>query len=332
MTRDDPVSRIATSDWRHDARWAYVLVILAALFWAGNMVLGRALRNQVGPFTLAAGRVAVASLVYLPLLLRLPLPERRLGRPRGTAGSEWPWLLGMALLGIVGCPVTLYLALHYTTASSTSMINGSGPLITAFLAAWLLRTRLSRGELVGAILSLFGVLLVIGGKESSAAGGFTPEWRARVIGDVIMVVNVIMWGLYSVMSRVVTRNRAAIWATTFSTWFALPLLVPAAALEWRQMPPTITVTVVLAILYIGVFATCLGNLAWNEGVRRVGPAGAMAFYNMLPVFGVALGALFLHERLAPIQFLGGGLIVTGGLLAALWARGPAPEPVQPSPA
>jgi drug/metabolite transporter (DMT)-like permease len=287
------------------------------------MVLGRALRNQVGPFTLSAGRVLTASLVYLPLLLRLPPPERRLGR-------EWPWLLGMALLGIVGCPVTLYLALHYTTASSTSMINGFGPLITAFLAAWLLHTRLTRGQLAGAILSMFGVLLVIGGKESGAQAGMTPEWRDQIIGDLIMVVNVIMWGLYSIMSRVVTRRRAAIWAVTFSTWFAVPFLVPAAALEWRQTPPTITVQVVLAILWIGVFATCLGNLAWNEGVRRVGPVGANAFYNMLPVFGVALGALFLGERLAPVQFLGGGLIIAGGLLAALWARDPAPVQVQPS--
>mgnify|MGYP000860477433 CR=1 FL=1 len=323
MTQPLDASRSAAPDWRLHARWAYILVILATLFWAGNMVLGRALRDQIGPFTLAAGRVAIASLVYLPLMLRLSPSERR-------AGREWPWLLGMALLGIVGCPVTLYLALRYTTASSTAMITGSGPLITVFMAAWLLRTRLTRGELAGAILSLLGVLLVIGGKESSAAGGAAPEWGDRVIGDLIMIVNVIMWGLYSVMSRVVTRNRPAIWATAFSTWFALPFLVPAAALEWRQTPPAITVSVVLAILYIGIFATFIGNLAWNEGVRRLGPGGAMAFYNMLPVFGVLLGALFLQERLAPVQFLGGGLIVAGGLLAALWARNPAPQAIRPS--
>ncbi len=59
---------------------------------------------------------------------------------------------------------------------------------------------------------------------------------------------------------------------------------------------------------------------WNEGVRRLGPDGAMAFYNMLPVFGALLGALFLGERMAAVQFLGGGLIIAGGLVAALWAH------------
>ena len=73
-------------------------------------------------------------------------------------------------------------------------------------------------------------------------------------------------------------------------------------------------------LYIGVFSTCLAYLAWNEGVRRVGPDGAMAFYNMLPVFGVLMGALFLGERMTAGQWLGGGLIIAGGLVAALWAH------------
>ena len=228
MTQTLDASSPAAPDWQSHALWAYALVILSTLFLPVNMVLGRALRDQVGPFTLAAGRVAIASLVYLPLMLRMPPSERR-------AGREWPWLLGMALLGIVGCPVTLYLALLYTTASSTSRITGSGPLITVFMAAWLLRTRLTRGELAGAVLSLLGVLFVIGGKESSAVGGATPEWGDRIIGDLIMIGNVIMWGLYSVMSRVVTRNRAAIWATAYSTWFALPFLIPGAALEWRQV-------------------------------------------------------------------------------------------------
>ena len=94
----------------------------------------------------------------------------------------------------------------------------------------------------------------------------------------------------------------------------------AAALEWRVTPPTVNVALVLAVLYMGVFATCVAYMAWNEGVRRVGPDGAMAFYNMLPVFGMLLGALFLGERMTRVQFLGGGLIIAGGLVAALWTH------------
>jgi drug/metabolite transporter (DMT)-like permease len=59
---------------------------------------------------------------------------------------------------------------------------------------------------------------------------------------------------------------------------------------------------------------------WNEGVRRVGPEGAMAFYNMLPVFGVLLAAIFLGEQVVAGQWLGGSLIIAGALVAALWGR------------
>lgn len=295
--------------WGHPA-WAYIFVLMATLFWGGNVTLGRALRFSAGPFTIAAGRMCVASLVFLFLILSLPPAERRLGR-------EWPWLLGMSLLGMVGCPVTLYLALRFTTATSTSLINGTGPLVTAVLAALLLRTRLTRSQFTGAILSLLGVLLVISGGEGRKLSEFTLNQ-----GGLIMLTNVIMWGLYSVMSRVITRNRSALWATAYSTWFAAPMLGLAAALEWRQAPPTVNLRLMLGVLYIGVFATCLAYLAWNEGVRRVGPDGAMAFYNMLPVFGALLGALFLGERMVANQWLGGGLIILGGLVAALWAHRP----------
>ncbi len=298
--------------WRHDPRWAYIFVNLATLFWAGNVTLGRALRDQVGPFTLAAARVSIAALLFLLLLRHRPPEEHRPGR-------AWPWLLGMAITGVAGFPVLLYLALRYTTASNASLINGTGPLMTALLAGWLLRDRLTRGQLAGALLSLIGVLLVVGGGPTGVRNGFTLN-----PGDLIMVANVALWGLYSIMSRIVTRARSTVWATTFSAWFALPFLLPAAVLEWRQTPPSLTGPVLLAMLYIGVFAAFLAFLAWNEGVRRVGPSGAMAFYNMLPVFGALLAALFLGERLAPGQLMGGALVIVGGLLAALWKRASSP--------
>ena len=75
----------------------------------------------------------------------------------------------------------------------------------------------------------------------------------------------------------------------------------------------------LAVLYIGVFPAFIAFLAWNEGIRRVGPTRAMACYNMLPVFGALLGAIFLNEALGVGQVAGGALVIGGGLIGtSLW--------------
>lgn len=284
------------------ASFAFLLVNLATLLWASNITLGRVLRGQIGPLTLTAVRVTVAGLLFLALMHRLPPAERR-------AGRDWPWLLGMAFTGVFAFPVLLYFALRFTTASNASLINGAGPLVTAVLAALFLQERLRRHQLVGACLSLVGVFLIIG-------DGFPTQGQKLNEGDLIMAADVVLWGLYSVLSRAVTRRRSTVSATAFSTWLALPFLYPAMVSEWRSAPPAPTAVLGLTLLYIGIFPAFLAFLAWNEGVRRVGPAGAMAFYNMLPVYGALLGALFLGERLGPQQIIGGALVIGGGLLGA----------------
>ncbi|MBM4459414.1 MAG: DMT family transporter [Chloroflexi bacterium] len=292
-------------DWRRDARLAYLLVNLATLLWAGNIALGRALRGQIGPLTLTALRVSIAGLLLVWLFRRLPAADRRLGR-------DWPSLLGMALTGVFGFPALLYLALNYTTASNAALINGAGPLMTALLAAWLLRERLTPHRLAGALVSLAGVFLIVGWGQNSTTTGPAPN-----LGDLIMLVNVALWGVYSVLGRVATRSRSTVSATAFSVWLSLPFLYPAAAGEWRAATPVLSPGLVVAVLFIGIFPAFVSFLAWNEGVRRAGPAGAMAFYNMLPVYGALLAALFLGETLGLAQIAGGVLVITGGLLAAL---------------
>lgn len=290
------------------ASLAYLLVNLSTLLWASNITLGRALRGEVGPMTLTAVRVTVAGLLFLALIRRLPAVERRPGR-------DWPWLLGMALTGVFAFPVLLYLSLRFTTASNASLINGAGPLMTAVLAALILAERLRGQQALGALISLAGVFLIISG------GGLMLAGAAPNVGDLLMVGNVVLWSLYSVLARIVTRARSVVSATAFSTWLALPFLYPAMLIEWQSAPPALTPALGLTLLYIGVFPAFVAFLAWNEGVRRAGPSGAMAFYNMLPVYGALLGALFLGETLGAGQIAGGALVIGGGLIGVgIWKR------------
>lgn len=280
------------------------LVNLATLTWATNMVLGRWLRDDIGPLTLAAARFLVGSLLFVALLRRQPPEERRLGQDR--------WLLlGMALSGVTLFAPTLYLGLRFTTALNATLINGFGPLITGALAALLIHEPMSRRQIVGATVGLAGVIILI-------SGGSLAFWRTmhNSTGDLIVLGAATLWGLYSVAGRRVMRHRSTLSATAFSAFLGLPLLLIAAAWEIRTFPINASPRLLLAALYIGIAPTVIGFLAWNTGVCRLGPSGAMVFYNTLPLYGALLGYLFLGEPIGPPHILGGALVIGGGLWAA----------------
>jgi drug/metabolite transporter (DMT)-like permease len=286
-------------------QWVGILLVnVATLSWATNMALGRWLRDDIGPLTLAAARFLIACALYAAVLQRRPPEERRLG------GDRW-LLLAMAVSGVALFAPTLYLGLRYTTAVNATLINGLGPLITGLVAPLLIQEPMSRRQAGGALIALAGVVSLI-------SGGSLTFWReAKLnIGDLITLGAVALWALYSVLGRRVMHHRSALSATAFSAFLGLPLLLLAAVWEVQALPVQITPQLVLVILYIGVVPTVIGFLSWNAGVRRLGASGAMLFYNTLPLYGALIGTLFLREPIGPAHLLGGALIIGGGVWAA----------------
>lgn len=283
-----------------------ILVVNVATFvWATNMILGRALRGIIGPVTLSASRFVIASLIFLTLLQRRPAEERRLD-------TDWKYLLGMSLTGGALFMPTLYLGLRYTTAVNATMINALGPLVTGVWATFMIQEPMTRRQLMAAIVALVGVGWLI-------SGGSLRFWQGVTInvGDLITLVAVSLWGIYSVLGRLVTRRRPVLSATALSTFMATPLLVLTATVEIAWIPVRWHPYLLPAVIYIGIFPTVIGWLAWNEGVRRLGPSGAMVFYNLLPVYGALLATLLLHEPFGWAHVIGGGLIIGAGIWAAL---------------
>jgi drug/metabolite transporter (DMT)-like permease len=268
------------------------------------MVLGRWLRNDIGPLTLAAARFLVASVFFAAMLRRQPLQERRLGSDR--------WLLlAMSLCGVAIFTPTMYLGLRFTTAVNATLIQGLSPLVTGVLAALLIREPMSRRQIVAAVIGLLGVFGLI-------SGGSFSFWSTmhRGIGDLIILASAGLWGLYSVLGRQVMRHRSVLSATAFSAFLGLPLLLLAAVWEMRTFPASITPRIIMAALYIALVPSVIGHLAWNAGVQRLGASGAMLFYNTLPIYGALLGYFLLGESITLSHIFGGTLIVGAGLWAA----------------
>lgn len=290
---------------RRDTLTGILFVNIATFSWATNIILGRYLRTEIGPFALTAARYLVAALAFTVLLRNAPRKDR-------SIGTDLRPLLAMALTGIILFAPLLYFGLRYTTAVNSTLINGMGPLMTALFAAWLIKEPYTKLQLGGALLAMAGVALLISGGSlrTLRESGVNP-------GDLVILVAAAVWGLYSVASRRATRNRSALSATALSTWMGLPVLLIAAILEQRTIPMLITPRLLVIITYLGIVPAAIGFSLWNAGVKKLRTGGAMVFYNTLPLYGALLGMLLLGERLGLPHLAGGALIIGGGVVSAM---------------
>jgi drug/metabolite transporter (DMT)-like permease len=292
---------------RHNAIQGILFVNLATLLWASNIVVGRTLASSIGPLTLSAARFSLGGLFFALLLFRNTSEEKRPSSPQ----ERWLFF-GMALVGVVAFSPLLYLGLRYTTAANAALINGTGPLMTGILALVLLREPMSFRQITGACVALGGIFLLL----SQGSLAFLEGHQINR-GDLFVIMGVALWGLYSVLGKMSMRNCSPLKATAISTFMGLPLLYALALVELQSFPVQWSLPLFGAVLYVGVGPAALGFYAWNAGVARLGPSGAMVFYNTLPLYGTLLGYFCLGEPLGIFHILGGALIIGGGLWGSL---------------
>lgn len=287
---------------------AYLLLALAMLFWAGNWVIGRALRDAFEPFTLNFLRWALATLILAPFALpalraQLPVIRRHLGI-----------LLLLALTGVSLFHAMVYLGLRTTTTVNAILLNSSLPLFI-LACSWILeRERATPRQVGGMLLSLAGILVILSRSEPASLLGLEVH-----AGDAWILAAMPIWGVYSVLLK---RRPPQLGGVTFLfviSAIGTLLLVPAAALAPPRWPAP---GESLGVLYIAVFASILAFICWNRGVAIVGANAAGFTLHLLPLFGTVLAIVFLDETFQAFHALGFATILAGVVVAT--RAGPAP--------
>ena len=282
----------------------YLLLTLASLFWAGNMVMGRGLRADLPPVGLAFWRWVVAFLCVLPLAL----PHLRVQWP--LLRAAWKQVVFLGVFGVGLYNTLAYAAVQHTTATSASLLNSFIPMATIALAFVFLGKRLSRAEALGVTVSLAGVLLLIArGRVDTLLG---LELNA---GDMWMLVAVLSWSIYTVGLQ--WRPQAVHPMLQLAAFILVGLIMLAPVYVW-EIAAGATIHVhtgsVLGILYAGVMAAFLGFLCFNMGVAAVGPSVGSLFIHLMPVFAGILSTLLLGERPAWYHYAGMALVLGGIVL------------------
>ena len=288
---------------------AYPFLAIVMLTWAGNAIVGRAVRADIPPFTLAFARWCGA------LVLMAPFVARPLLRDRAVLVAHWRLLVLFGLLGIACFNGFLYLGLHYTTATNAILLQAAIPPMILVANFALFRERAGALQIVGVILSTLGVVLVVAHAD--------PQILLHLRfsrGDVFVLCGVIGWSIYTALLRVrPPLDPRSFLAATFLVG-ALAML-PLAAWEWAA-GKTIAwhATTLAAFGYVAVFPSLIGYLLYNISVGMIGAARAGQTVTMMPLFGAFLAAVLLGEPLRAYHFAGVALILAGIALSALSAR------------
>jgi drug/metabolite transporter (DMT)-like permease len=282
--------------------WAAPLALsLAALFWSGNFIAGRALRDDIDPITLNSLRWMLASALFLPIsgpaCLRHAVAIRR----------HWRWLLALSATGIAGFHTTVYVALTQTTATNALLVLALAPVATLSGSALIGASRPGALQWAGSAVSLAGAVLLVTRADSTAL-----RTLALNPGDVWMLAAVVIWAAYSLLLR---RRPAELPPTVMlagSMGLGALLMLPALVLTLPMARFAAQPEVLWPLTYVVIFPSIFAFWLWGYGVARIGPERAGQFVHLMPVFGPVLAMAILGERVVPVQ-LAGALVIFAGI-------------------
>lgn len=281
----------------------YVLLTIAPLCWAGNVVVARGIVDTFPPVSLAFWRWSIATLILLPFAWKQAANDWK------AALDHWKIVVLLAVTGISVFNTLLYMAVQTTTAINAALIQTVMPAVIIIFSRLIFNEKINLLKTMGVGLSMSGALMVImRGQVSNAVQ------LAFVQGDLLMFLAIFFYALYSVF----LKKRPAMHPVSL-------LLYLMAAGSMGLLPfylweginnglAGLTTPVIFSILYFALFPSLIAYFCWNRGVELIGANRAGLFINLIPVFASFMAIVWLQESLAWFHFMGLLLVVLGMVL------------------
>ncbi len=282
---------------------AYGSLVTAALVWGGSIV-GQ--KWALGSFS-AVETSVLRGIGALGILI--PLWWWQEGKAVRFSGRDIAIFTALGL-GVLGNHLGVLFGLRYIGAAEAGIIIGASPAITAFLSSVLIRDVPFRVVWLGCLVSFAGVALVSGGRTAGVTGD------EPLLGALWVVVALVSWALYTIGGRRTMERFSPLTVNWTTLLISILLQIP---LLWTDQKiavagvSSVPVDGWLALLYLVVFATALGQQAWLYGVRGIGPSRAGIFINLIPVSALILAVVIFGEAVEYREI--GGIVL---ILAGVW--------------
>lgn len=285
--------------------WGFALAALSVTGFAATFVFGGALTKTDGVSSevLSFLRFAIAGLAMLAIGFATPGQRKRLLAP---SRLDWLAMLWLAPVGTILMAWCVFMGCARVSTANASMADALTPLMI-FAVDAICRRHVNGRGLLGLFLGLVGALLVI---QVVHAGGVALE--AYSTGDVFILLSAALWGVYTVCGRSPNRRLGSF---VFTTWtmsigaVMMGVLCLLGDFAWPATPHAWLLTVGL-----GLVSTLLPFWTWNAAQKYL-PISTLAMTAYFtPIIAVALGVVFLQERVTLLQWLGTAFVIASALV------------------
>ena len=287
---------------------ALLAMLFTILVWGVGPVFLRTLSVSLGPADHLAIRYAIVAALYVAGLA--VFGGWRIGR------ADWPRLLLISLVGMMGYNLGSAFGFAHVSAGIGSLIIGTQPLLIALMGAVIAKEKLTPATIFGLVIGFIGVVLLVWRDLGNWADG-----TGFLIGCGLVFLCGVAWAIYVVVSKPLLQKYGSFSITAMSITLCSAVMVPmlarpstletAAAMPFRSW---------LELGYIAILSTMIASITWNWAAARMTAAASGAFLYLIPIIGVAAGALILGEKVTPGMLAGGVLILAGVAIAQFGDR------------
>ena len=283
----------------------YLLIVITAIAWSGNTIIGRGVVDIIPPVGLSFWRwVAV-----FPIFLVIAWPHLRKDLPMVIA--HWKIVVVLALLSISIYNTLIYQGLTMTTAINSFLINTSRPVIIVLFSLIIFREKITFMMGAGLVLAFAGTGVIIVRGDLSVLQ--TLELNS---GDIWIFVATVAFALYTVLFP---KRPDVHPASLLTACVLLGLIFLTPFYVWEMI--TIGSVPLRAetfggVAYLAIISTAVAYMAYNRAVEIIGANKAGLISYILPIFGSILAIIILDEIFQFFHGVGFVLILAGVSVAA----------------
>jgi len=287
----------------------YTLVILCVLFWSGNFVVGRYIKDDIEPLEMVFFRWGFTLILVSPILfLNYKIVV-------STIKNHFIILISLAILGISLFNTLLYIGLNTTSSTNALIINSSIPMLILIFSFIIFKTKIKPIQIIGIILSSFGVLyLILKGQVLNINN------IVFTVGDLWVVLSSFAWALYSTLVRLKPKDISDMEYFSIIVLFGFIILLPFYLYQGYSIQKELILVQenFLIFIYISVFTSVLSYYFWHQGIKYLGASKTGQFTHLMPIFGTILAYIFLGEILQSYHLVGAILILFGIYLSLFY--------------